>query len=50
MYKRQRDKWGRNAADRARDGIHDAKIAPVPVEATGRLRDYALVLKLLTDE
>ena len=45
-----RDRWGRNAADRARDGIKDSKIAPVPVEATGRPRDYALVLKLLTDE
>ena len=45
-----RDKWGRNAADRARDGLHDSTIAPVPVEATGRPRDYALVLKLLTDE
>ena len=43
-----RDRWGRNAADRARDGIRDAKIALVV--ATGRPRDYALVLKLLTDE
>lgn len=45
-----RDRWGRNAADRARDGLRDSKIATVPVEATGRPRDYALVLKLLTDE
>ena len=45
-----RDRWGRNAADRARDGIRDAKIAPVAVAATGRPRDYAHVLKLLTDE
>jgi hypothetical protein len=45
-----RDRWGRNAADRARDGIRDSKSAAVPVEATGRPRDYALVLKLLTDE
>ena len=45
-----RDRWGRNAADRARDGIRNSAIAPSPVEATGRPRDYALVLKLLTDE
>jgi len=34
-----RDKWGRNAADRARDGL-----------AAGSPRDYALILRLLTDE
>ena len=45
-----RDKWGRNAADRARDGLKEARIAPAPVEATGRPRDYALVLRILTDE
>ena len=41
---------GRNAADRARDGIADPRKARATVEATGRPRDYALVLKLLTDE
>jgi hypothetical protein len=45
-----RDRWGRNAADRARDGMRDSTIAQATVEATGRPRDYALVLKLLTDE
>jgi hypothetical protein len=45
-----RDRWGRNAADRARDGVREAKIGRVAIEATGRPRDYALVLKLLTDE
>jgi uncharacterized protein DUF6438 len=45
-----RDRSGRNAADRARDGIKDPANAPSFVGATGRPRDYALVLKLLTDE
>ena len=46
-----RDRWGRNAADRARDGLaSDATALFHTVEATGRPRDYALVLRLLTDE
>jgi hypothetical protein len=48
-----RDTRGRNAADRARDGLADpplpGRARPV-VEATGKPRDYALILKLLTDE
>jgi hypothetical protein len=46
-----RDQSGRNAADRARDGLADRRAGSTPtVEATGRPRDYALILKLLTDE
>jgi hypothetical protein len=45
-----RDTSGRNAADRARDGLRDEKTRPSTVPATGRRRDYALILKLLTDE
>jgi hypothetical protein len=46
-----RDRSGRNAADRARDGLADRRAGSTPtVEATGRPRDYALILKLLTDE
>lgn len=45
-----RDWKGRNAADRARDGIADPAKAHATVPATGRPRDYALILKLLTDE
>jgi hypothetical protein len=45
-----RDRTGRNAADRARDGIADPRKARATVETTGRPRDYALILKLLTDE
>lgn len=43
-----RDRMGRNAADRARDGL--ARARPGLVEAPGRPRDYALILRLLTDE
>lgn len=43
-----RDRSGRNAADRARDGM--SAHAPGVVPATGRPRDFALILKLLTDE
>jgi hypothetical protein len=45
-----RDKVGRNAADRARDGIRDETMASSFVGATGRPRDFASILKLLTDE
>jgi Domain of unknown function (DUF6438)/Ankyrin repeats (3 copies) len=46
-----RDKQGRNAADRARDGMRDDPRTPrSTVEATGRPRDYAAILRLLTDE
>jgi len=46
-----RDKQGRNAADRARDGLSRRVPDLFPfLEATGKPRDYALVLKLLTDE
>ena len=46
-----RDKQGRNAADRARDGMRDdrPKFRPT-VGASGRPRDYAAILRLLTDE
>lgn len=43
-----RDRSGRNAADRARDGL--ARRSPGLVETTGRPRDFALILRLLTDE
>jgi hypothetical protein len=43
-----RDRFGRNAADRARDGMPARPPGLVP--ATGRPRDFALILKLLTDE
>ena len=47
-----RDRGGRNAADRARDGIEmlraSAEHAGVP--ATGHPRQYDLILKLLTEE
>ena len=46
-----RDRSGRNAADRARNGLADRRAGSTPtVDATGRPRDYALILKLLTDE
>jgi len=48
-----RDKRGRNAADRARDGLADAarpNAGHLVVYATGKPCDYALVLRLLTDE
>lgn len=47
-----RDRMGRNAADRARDGIEMVKRNPDSsfVPATGRPRQYELILKLLTDE
>lgn len=46
-----RDRSGRNAADRARDGLKGQRAGTAEiVEATGRPRDYALILKLLTDE
>jgi hypothetical protein len=47
-----RDRMGRNAADRARDGIEMVKRDPdlSVVWATGRPRQYELILKLLTDE
>jgi hypothetical protein len=44
-----RDGAGRNAADRARDALANGGARPF-VEATGAATDYALVLKLLTDE
>lgn len=43
-----RDRSGRNAADRARDGL--ARTSRGLVAATGRPRDFALILRLLTDE
>jgi hypothetical protein len=47
-----RDRSGRNAADRARDGIEMARSHPERnvVQATGRPRQYELILKLLTEE
>ena len=46
-----RDKWGRNAADRARDGLaSDATALFHTVEATGKPHEYAVILRLLTDE
>lgn len=46
-----RDSAGRNAADRARDGIEMMKTHPDGfVPATGRPREYDLILKLLTEE
>jgi membrane dipeptidase len=47
-----RDRGGRNAADRARDGIEMARSHPERgvVTATGRPRQYELILKLLTEE
>jgi len=46
-----RDRQGRNAADRARDGMREARSTlNTFVEATGRPRDYASILRLLTDE
>jgi hypothetical protein len=46
-----RDRGGRNAADRARDGIEMMKTNPERgfVPATGRPKQYELILKLLTD-
>lgn len=43
-----RDRSGRNAADRAREGL--ARTSSGVVAATGRPRDFALILRLLTDE
>jgi membrane dipeptidase len=47
-----RDRAGRNAADRARDGLQLIRAHPDSnyVVATGRPRDYELILKLLTEE
>jgi len=47
-----RDRNGRNAADRARDGIERAKTASRPpvVVATGKPAQYELILKLLAEE
>jgi hypothetical protein len=45
-----RDRWGHNAADRARDAMTQPRREWPLVEATARPRDYALILKLLTDE
>jgi hypothetical protein len=46
-----RDTQGRNAADRARDGMREGRLTRLPaVEATSRPRDYAAILRLLTDE
>ena len=47
-----RDRAGRNAADRARDGIEASRTHPAlaVVEATGRPRQYELILRLLTEE
>ncbi len=47
-----RDRGGRNAADRARDGIEMVRSQPGHnlVQATGRPRQYELILKLLTEE
>jgi hypothetical protein len=47
-----RDRGGRNAADRARDGIEIVRSQPGHniVQATGRPRQYELILKLLTEE
>jgi hypothetical protein len=47
-----RDRGGRNAADRARDGIELVRRNPerAMVPATGRPRQYELILKLLTEE
>jgi hypothetical protein len=47
-----RDRAGRNAADRARDGIEALRTHPelAAVEATGHPRQYELILRLLTEE
>jgi membrane dipeptidase len=47
-----RDRGGRNAADRARDGLDSARLHPEQhiVPATGRPGQYELILKLLTEE
>jgi membrane dipeptidase len=47
-----RDRGSRNAADRARDGIEMVRVHPERnlVQATGRPRQYELILKLLTEE
>jgi membrane dipeptidase len=47
-----RDRAGRNAADRARDGLQMVHAHPDSnyVVATGRPRDYELILKLLMEE
>jgi membrane dipeptidase len=47
-----RDSNGRNAADRARDGIEIVRSRPERsvVQATGRPPQYELILKLLTEE
>lgn len=45
-----RDRAGRNAADRARDGMSQKPRGVATVHATGRPRDYAAILRLLTDE
>jgi hypothetical protein len=45
-----RDSAGRNAADRVRDAMANPRETRPFVEATGAAKDYALVLKLLTDE
>jgi membrane dipeptidase len=47
-----RDRSGRNAADRARDGIETVRSHPERnvIQATGRPRQYELILKLLTEE
>ena len=49
--KTARDVSGRNAADRVRDAMDPRVPQLFPyVEATGRPRDYAAILRLLTDE
>ena len=47
-----RDRGGRNAADRARDGLEMLRQNPgrASVPATGHPREYELILKLLTEE
>src|SRR6185437_11147297 len=47
-----RDRGGRNAADRARDGIEREKASgrAVVVVATGKPAQFELILKLLTEE
>jgi hypothetical protein len=47
-----RDRGGRNAADRARDGLEREKTSsrPVVVVATGKPAQFDLILKLLTEE